>query len=53
MFLRVLVPLRTAVLSLSQATMSRPDVLPTLLYHPVSFVCPGSSITGMLRSQSI
>lgn len=53
MFLRVFVPLRTAVLLLSQATTSRPDALPTPLYHPVSSVCPGSPIRGMLHSQSI
>ena len=53
MFLRVFVPLRTAVLSLSQATTSRPDELPTPLYHPVSSVCPGLPITGMLHSQLI
>jgi hypothetical protein len=46
MFLRVFVPLRTAVLSLSQATTSRPDALPTPLYHPVSSVCTGSPITN-------
>lgn len=53
MFLRVFVPLRTAVLSLSQAATSRPDGLPTPLYHPVSSVCPGSPVAGMLHSQSI
>src|SRR5216683_3952487 len=46
MFLRVFALLRSAALSLSRATTLRPNAQPTLLYHPLFFVCPRSPVRG-------